>query len=92
MAEVTVRWDIRAMNRDVGDIETFEETEFVAALIHQGRVTVVDASLDPESNQLELPFEAEVEKAVAAPKAKKKVTAELDEKLAELDAEGDGDV
>ena len=62
MSEVTVRWDIRAAGREVGDVETVELTDFVEALIGQGRVTVVPA---------EATFEAEVEAAVAAPKAKK---------------------
>lgn len=92
MSAVIIRWDIRAAGREVGDIETVELTEFVAALIYQGRVTVLDE--EPKDEQLELPFETEVEAAVAKPsKTRAKfVTAELDAKLAEAEGYVDGDV
>lgn len=41
MSDVTVEWTIRAMGRDVGDVETVERTEFVEALIKQNRVKVI---------------------------------------------------
>lgn len=56
MSEVKIRWTQRAAGRDVGDEETVERTDFVNAIIEQGRVVVLE----------EIPtFEAEVEAVVA---------------------------
>lgn len=43
MSEIWIRWDQRAAGREVGHVEEVEKTDFVKALIEQGRVTVIDA-------------------------------------------------
>lgn len=48
MTEIWIRWDQRAAGREVGEIEEVERTDFVNAIIEQGRVTVVD---EPKSEE-----------------------------------------
>lgn len=41
MSEVTIRWDQRVAGRNIGDVETVEETSFIAACVKQLRCHVV---------------------------------------------------
>lgn len=45
--KITVRWTIAAMNRREGDTETVEYTDFMAKLVGQGRVVVLEWHPDP---------------------------------------------
>lgn len=66
MAAVTIRWERRAAGRDVGDVETVEDTVFVRGCITNGNVSVLKDYVPPAST----PAPVYPEPAVEAPKSK----------------------
>ena len=57
MSEVTLHWDQRVLGRNVGDVETVELTEFMQAILDQGRAHIVMVTQDtPEQAEAPAPI------------------------------------